>query len=228
MAHQGAPSGGRRGETLLAVSGTLRQMTSALPMPPSGIEPGPRYSRSTVTGPHDMQETIETLKPRVRLLLDVDGVLNALSDSDSPGMWTDWRFDMVNGFAITWSPTVARFIRTLSGQGVDVQWLTTWGHKANDFLCAVLDLPQFPVVGEYGYDSGPSWWKLGPAQALYQLDPVPFVWIDDDLGYDFEAVEWLATLPADSHLAVTPDSFTGLDSAHVDRISAFVSRWLTG
>jgi hypothetical protein len=180
-----------------------------------------------VTVSQDQQETIDIVTPRVRLLLDVDGVLNALSNSDNRGPWKDWRFEMVNGFGITWSPTVAKFIRTLTGQGVDVRWLTTWGHNANDFLCAVLDLPQFPVVAEYAYDSGPRWWKLGPAQLLYELDPVPFVWIDDDLDYDFEAVEWLATLPADSHLAVTPDPFTGLNPDHVDSISAFVNLRLT-
>ena len=91
----------------------------------------------------------------------------------------------------------------------------------------MLDLPRFPVVAEYGNDAGPSWWKLGPARALYELDPVPFVWIDDDLDYDLEAMEWLSTLPADHYLAVTPDSYTGLDAGQVDEIAAFVKRWLT-
>jgi hypothetical protein len=169
---------------------------------------------------------VEGAKPKVRLLLDVDGVLNALAFEPPDGHWTDWQDDLVNGFHITWSPSVVDFVAALHRRGVEVQWLTTWGQAAQGQLSATLKLPQFPVLGEHGFELTETWWKLDLVRAAYELDRVPFVWIDDEIDFDFETTEWLRTLPADQFLAVTPDSMTGIDAADIETITAFVDRWV--
>jgi hypothetical protein len=166
-------------------------------------------------------------KPKVRLLLDVDGVLNALSSLDNlADFWTDCRVDVVDGYSISWSPSVVAFVRAVHDRGVNVQWLTTWGHRANEQLRAALDLPELPVLGEQGAFMEDTWWKLVLIQEVYQSDGVPFVWIDDEIEYDLEAVEWLETLPPDQFLAITPDSMIGLDPCDIKRVTAFIDRWL--
>ena len=164
---------------------------------------------------------------KVRLLLDVDGVLNALSNFNNPSdLWTDWRVDIVDGFHITWSPSVADFVRVVHDRGVDVQWLTTWGNRANGQLRVTMHLPKFAVLGERGDGVEETWWKLVLIQAAYGSDGIPFVWIDDEIDYDLEATEWLGTLPPDQFLAVTPDSMTGIHPCDIERICAFIDRWL--
>lgn len=166
---------------------------------------------------------VEEQTTAVRLLLDVDGVLNAVTHK--PGdFWPDWNVAKCMGFRITWASEVASFIRSLPSCGVEVIWLTTWAERANEHICGPLNLPIFPVAGSpYDYN-GPRWWKLPLAQALYEKDAKPFVWIDDDLPYEIEAREWLSTLPKDSYLAIGPSSIEGLHPRHVEKIKAFIDR----
>jgi hypothetical protein len=162
---------------------------------------------------------VPELTPKVRLLLDVDGVLNA--DTLHPGgFWTEWRVDRAGGLSITWSPTVTRFILALSARGVEVVWLTSWGQRANDPLGPLMGFPEFPVAGEYQIDSG--WWKLPLAQNLYRLDPLPFVWVDDELEHELAALEWLKSLPEEQFLIVAPNPWEGIHPRHIRAIAAFV------
>jgi hypothetical protein len=210
-------------------------------VPLSGISPFPtsrgrlllgRYNLASAwaskeEGDMSVDGALPVSRPKVRLLLDVDGVLNALSSVDNPGdFWTDCRVDVVDGYSIAWSPSVVAFVRDLHDRGVDVQWLTTWGRRANEQLRATLDLPELPVLGERGDGVEDTWWKLVLIQAVHQSDGVPFVWIDDEIDYDQEAIEWLGTLPPGRFLAVTPDSMTGIDPCDIERVNAFVDRWL--
>jgi hypothetical protein len=158
------------------------------------------------------------LNPKVRLLLDVDGVLNAVTLRPA-GVWSDWRVDEINGLPITWSPSVAGFIRGLHDRGVEIVWLTSWGRSANDVLGPVMGLPEFPVAGGCYVDDG--WWKLPLAQELYR-DLVPFVWLDDDLKYEKAAVHWLKSLPQGEFLAVSPGTQEGIRPGHIEKITAFV------
>lgn len=159
----------------------------------------------------------------MRLLLDVDGVLNAVTNGELGAFWTDWRVDEINGFVINWSPTVTAFLRSLHDKGVEILWLTTWGQLANDHLCEVMGLPHFPVAGEFfDFEYERGWWKLPLAQELYERDLVPFVWIDDDLSYEIAARDWFETLPTDSFLAICPGSLEGIHPRHIEKITAFV------
>ncbi|MCW2707221.1 MAG: hypothetical protein JWM22_1063, partial [Frankiales bacterium] len=69
---------------------------------------------------------------RPLILLDVDGVLNILSDDDAPASWDLVRKGRAtaegSSYPITWAPDVVEAIKGWLDAGADVQWLTTWGH----------------------------------------------------------------------------------------------------
>jgi hypothetical protein len=91
------------------------------------------------------------------LLLDVDGVVNALGDELDPAVWSDWRTGWAEAdgrrWQIRWSPSVVQRLRDWHDTGaVELQWLTTWGHDANGELRALLELPELAVAGTYDED----------------------------------------------------------------------------
>ena len=87
-------------------------------------------------------------------LLDVDGVLNAVTRTPDRAVWHDW----VQGSAkaddrrwpITFSRSVACAVARLHETGAaEVRWLTTWGDAANEELGDLLGLPTLEVVGRF-------------------------------------------------------------------------------
>jgi hypothetical protein len=96
-----------------------------------------------------------THRPVPLLLLDVDGVLNALADEGvCRRVWPDWRSGWATAdgarWPIRWSPQVVEALRGWQAEGrVELQWLTTWGHDANVELRQLLGLPRLPVAGTY-------------------------------------------------------------------------------
>ncbi len=145
------------------------------------------------------------------LLLDVDGVLNALPDECSDlEVWTDWRSGWATTddtrWPITYSPTVVSHLRSWHQTGaLELQWLTTWGHAANGELRDLLGLPELAVAGTYdesdrdGSPEGPGtahasvapaapdpltgrWWKYDVVQRLLREHPDrELIWVDDEL-----------------------------------------------
>ena len=164
------------------------------------------------------------------LLLDVDGVLNAVH----PDLPSGWRRGTYNGFVLTWDPTVTARLRALHESGrVEIQWLTTWTVNADKLLAEPMGLPRglrthdredvLPTGfgGEFRGISG--WWKLAAARAVAQAEPGRrIVWIDDDLTEQAEDTqEWLAA--NEQVLVVAPAFFTGLTHAELDRVEAWLA-----
>ena len=89
------------------------------------------------------------------LLLDVDGVLNALSDElPDTSVWPRWQRGYADADGTTWpivfSPDVVERLKGWHEQGLaEIQWLTTWGHDANGSLRELLGLPELTVAGTY-------------------------------------------------------------------------------
>lgn len=159
----------------------------------------------------DLNLTTEQTRTRPRLLLDVDGVINAVYSSP-PGCWTDWH--RVNlGVTIRYADEVCHFLTAVSDHA-EVLWLTTWGSSAQDDLAPALGLPAWDLAGPHpegtAWAREDDWWKLVIARELYDRDPRRFIWIDDDLAYDHDAHGWLASLPAGSYLAIAPDFAVGI------------------
>lgn len=188
---------------------------------------------------------------RPLILLDVDGVLNAL---DAGPAWDDWQVGKAvadgRAYRIHWSPSVvARVLRWT--EVAEVQWLTTWGHDANQSLRQLLRMPELPVAGTWdgGADaagSAPSpgdshadvtpaapdaltgrWWKFDVVRRLLGADPErPLVWLDDDLLGATDMAEW--TSAHARSLLVAPDPVSGLTVDDLQAVDEFLGRWARG
>lgn len=165
------------------------------------------------------------------LLLDVDGVLNAVN-STAPGRESA----VFAGYTLSWDPTVTARLAGWHGAGrVELQWLTTWAGNADALLAEPMGLPRGLRVHERPDGEGPSgftgtlaaaprWWKLAAARAVAEEQPgLRIVWVDDDLALQAEDTQ--AFLAASPHvLVVAPDLTTGLTHDQLDA----VERWLGG
>ena len=184
------------------------------------------------------------------LLLDVDGVLNALSDDGDPQTWPEWRLGRATAdgvaWPIRWAPAVVERLCAWHERGVvELQWLTTWGHDANLELRALLGMPALEVAGTYDDEpfagtpdhegaaahaavapSAPDeltgrWWKHDVVRRLLQQHPGRLViWVDDELHRDNDFRRW-----AEEHsdvVPVGPDPATGLAPGDLDQIATAV------
>ena len=172
------------------------------------------------------------------VLLDVDGVLNALDDADElAGSWSDWRQGWATAdgrrWPITWSPTVVAQLAAWHRSGrLELQWLTTWGHDANAELRDLLGLPELAVAGTYQDEdadgaatsaadshaaAAPSapdplsgrWWKYDVVRRILAQQPDRrVIWVDDELQSGTAFRRWADEQPL-LH-AVGPDPVCGL------------------
>jgi hypothetical protein len=164
------------------------------------------------------------------LLLDVDGVLNAVH----PDLPEGWRRGTYNGYVLSWDPTVTTRLREWHESGrVELQWLTTWTERADQLLAEPMGLPRglrthsrdgVLPTGFGGRLVGASgWWKLAAARAVAEAEPDRrIVWVDDDLADQAaDTGEWLAANA--QVLVVAPDLFAGLTHAELDRVEAWLA-----
>jgi hypothetical protein len=172
---------------------------------------------------------LSSIRPPL-LLLDVDGVLNAMRRELPAG----WKQGLFNGYVLSWDPTITARLRGLHESGrVEVQWLTTWAWNADRLLAEPMGLPRglkthaekgAVSTGFLGVLRGASgWWKLALAREVAEAEPDRrIVWIDDDLADQAEDTsEWLA---ANTHvLVVSPDFTTGLTHAELDQVEAWLA-----
>ena len=183
------------------------------------------------------------------LLLDVDGVLNALG-RPLPPEWDDWQTGRATAsgrsYEIAWSPSVVRrLLEWHAGGRVEVQWLTTWGHDANTSLRHLLDMPELVVAGTYGDDAvagepdaaagalasvTPSardeltgrWWKFDVVRSVVRTSPGRrLVWLDDDLAGEDDLRAWAAR-EADC-LPLAPPPRSGLRPMDLEVVSAWLA-----
>ena len=184
------------------------------------------------------------------LLLDVDGVLNALGRPLPPD-WDDWQTGWATAggrdYPIAWSPSVVRRLLAWHDERrVEVQWLTTWGHDANTSLRHLLELPELVVAGTFDDDVAAGdpnaaagalasvtpaardeltgrWWKFDVVRRVVRAEPGRrLVWLDDDLAGEDDLRAW-ASREADC-LPLAPPPRSGLRPMDLDVVSA----WLGG
>jgi hypothetical protein len=160
-------------------------------------------------------------------LLDVDGVLNAVTSSPDAAVWPDYRSGYATArsrrWPITWSPSVVEAVRnTHRSRAAEVLWLTTWDDDANGDLADLLGLPPLPVAGradETADETTRGWWKLQAARRVHEADPSrPLIWTDDDLAFDPEAVAWISS----RGLGISPETRNGLERADLEAIARFI------
>lgn len=116
------------------------------------------------------------------ILLDFDGVVNALSPRPDRNVHRDWKRTEMLGYPILYSPTVVSTINEVAGRdGVEVKWLTTWEAATADFAATLgfLDLDFVPAPDRTPDIRVGVTWK--PAAGL-ELVPRyrATLWVDDD------------------------------------------------
>jgi hypothetical protein len=182
------------------------------------------------------------------VLLDVDGVLNAVDAHPDPRVWPDWQRGRAAAggrqWPIAWSPTVVRAVLSWR-ELADVRWLTTWGSLANGALRELLGLPELPVAGAPpDRDAGAvseaasgslaavtpaapdeltgRWWKFDVVRELVRAEPGrPVVWLDDDLAGQREIRTWMTERT--SCLLVSPTPRTGLRPDDLELVTRFLA-----
>lgn len=173
---------------------------------------------------------MDTDRPLARVFIDVDGVINAVCDPrlPFPDCWSPdtWATSDANGFTITWSTGVAQALRTLfTTPRLEVIWLTTWTEDARTKIAPLLELADAPALPQPFREKN-GWWKLEHVRRLRAEEPtVPFIWVDDDIAWDQEARDFLAGLPEDTFLAVSPKTEVGLTPFQLEKIQSALHGW---
>lgn len=171
---------------------------------------------------------------RPLVLLDVDGVINALSHKHY-GSWDDYVTTTAHAqgrdWPITYSPTVVAWLDSLD-EHAEVQWLTTWEDWAPSSLAPSVGLPSgcmWPVfgrqaearyTGKFG-DSANFWWKYELVKLEHADTDRRIVWLDDDLNYYYDARDWANARP--NTLAVGTDANSGITQENMDAVDAFLA-----
>jgi len=167
---------------------------------------------------------------RPLVLLDFDGVLNALSGTEppAPSCWSDWSTSREDGFRLWFSRTAAAAVAELG----EVHWLTTWNedNKANTLLSPLLGIGPFPVAAApLVYPERDDLWKPRAVSAALRTGR-PVIWFDDDS--ELLADEWRWTGEdfniASNLFRCAPDSSVGLTLADVQRAAAWASQIARG
>lgn len=174
------------------------------------------------------------------LLLDVDGVVNALSKKPPSGIWGEgsWITGAATDsagrvFPMMIARQVVEFINELHSSGaVEVRWHTTWQHDAQKVADLAgfgkFDVAEAPEFADYRnfqkqaiMDGRPTWWKLPAAQRVVQVEKRDLIWVDDDLPYEyFRKAKFDPTLGGEQRvLMVDPYSMTGLTEYELKRIA---------
>lgn len=184
----------------------------------------------------------------MRAYFDIDGVFNAVLEPQLPqspqreatGWLGDWknsfiaahRFESLpeewgDKFHLCWSTELIESLNELAqDSSVEVVWATTWRNLAGTIFS-----PETGVIGEeWRFLHAPwsriekrnPWWKHELVMNDIASHPVErFVWVDDDLAINPEAVEWASSIPGSK--VIIPDPFTGLTRSQWDEITDHLS-----
>jgi hypothetical protein len=181
----------------------------------------------------------------IDVLIDVDGVINALARANRPE-W-GWSADSylvrkIMGFEIQWSTElIAQLALLHERDDVEIFWLTTWLDQAPAQLAPVLGLPEWPVIGHEPYrrdnpfsrgkpglaQNVNDWWKLDAAQEHFNARQNRIVWIDDDLTSSTPAQQWIKKMNRTSEivLGVSPDHRHGITRDLFEKIAEWIEVW---
>lgn len=156
------------------------------------------------------------------ILLDVDGVLNAVCRGPAPdNEFDDFTEAMCLGFLITYSQEMGRRLAALDA---DIVWLTTWQERANEHIAPLFGWEEKPVVPDISKPSA-EWWKNTSAQAFIEADPRPFIWVDDDLSCSIRTdsdIRWIENLGV-PNLLISPTTNRGLRPKQIDMMEEFIA-----
>jgi hypothetical protein len=163
------------------------------------------------------------LDTRPILLLNVDGVINAIQDPANPAdgyvktMYSEQ----------TWTvhdPAVLDRLRRLHDSGnIDIRWLTTWPESPLARMITALRLPAWHTAGSLPLPYRPGW-KSDAARRVCENEPNrPLIWVDDDLQHQFSCGEMGGFNDRRPEMVfISPNPYHGLLDEHLDYIEAYV------
>jgi Swiss Army Knife RNA repair-like protein len=170
------------------------------------------------------------MKMQPVILLDVDGVLNAIARKGDPAVWPEWKSGYARAgdgvWPILWSPAVAAFFREVHASGAaEIRWHTTWQHAAVE-IERLLDLPALAVAEAPEYhdrrfgamairEGKPPWWKHPAAERVVLEEKRQLIWLDDDLRWELQRYD---TTSLSGALLICPKQHIGLTPAHLKMI----------
>lgn len=179
-----------------------------------------------------------TAIPRVTWLLDVDGVINAVSNRIPRDVWdeSDWieipAVEATGGpYRILAALPVLQFISEVARSGrVDIVWHTSWQREV-DTLADRLGLPtglpvlDCPEYTEWDRSKARGWWKVPAVKRWAQANPgTPLLWTDDEIDYRLRPadVDMLADRPL---LLLCPPDRCGLTPRGLKAIHRFIDQF---
>lgn len=172
-------------------------------------------------------------------LLDVDGVLNAVTRYPDCEVWPreSWVRTEAEASGRVWPLWVAtpvlEFLTEMHESGkVEVRWHTTWREDAARSLAPTLGLPDFPMqeaaefdapapTGYGGVKRGSTWWKLPAAERVVRDEGRRLVWTDDDIALERARYGLGKAFDSEDILLVAPDVRTGLTPQHLEAVRDF-------
>lgn len=156
------------------------------------------------------------MEKRIKLYLDVDGVLN-IWPPRTKTEWTDAKTTVCYGHGIFHSPEMGARLAALN---VDIHWLTTWSDLANEWIGPLFGWDELPVVGNEFHQDWYSepWWKLQYMQSIEHDGP--FIWIDDEI--DEDAIEWAEGLAGTEKVLV--QTATHLTPRMIEKIEEWIQK----
>lgn len=160
--------------------------------------------------------------------LDIDGVLNAFPNPPTNGEF-EWKFKHIAGYPIWYAPAVIDFINAAVDSGlVEVRWLTTWEHMANEEFG-----PEVGIKHKFEVEVSPDgihrrnaggvyWWKADRIHKykLANLGDI-LIWTDDDIWYNFEDQSWTEITGIDA-LVICPHTSVGLRQQDLEKIGQLI------
>jgi hypothetical protein len=149
------------------------------------------------------------------LAVDVDGVISLFGFEETPDRGVA-RFELIDGMVHCISLAAGERLRRLTGS-YELVWASGWEEKANDYLPAMLGLPELPHLSFDGAARfGSAHWKLGPLDAYAKGRAV--AWIDD--SFDESCHEW-ARGRAEPTLLIRTEPHLGLEEVQTEALVAW-------
>lgn len=182
------------------------------------------------------------------LLLDIDGVLNAMSKQLQIRHWKAeyWHRGSVRArdgidYPMTWAQPVVDWINALDRvRAVEIRWHTTWQYEAlkvgglmglNEF--AVQDCPEYVEYETNGSALAarlhslcmPRWWKYPAVERVVTDEKRRVIWIDDDINDEISKGARRALGQVHPVKLVCPASGTGLRLLDMAEVETTLAGW---
>lgn len=138
------------------------------------------------------------------VLLDFDGVINALTRKPMRSAYSEWESTQLLGFPILYAREVIDAVNAVSSKPhVTVRWLTTWEAATTELTALGLDnFDYIPPLPDFTGDLRIGDWKPAAGLTVAESWPGTVIWIDDDTWIEQEVTS--ASRPNITFLRPTP------------------------